>query len=80
MTDQNTIVNAPAGTIEGKVKNETLLFAGIPYAQAPLERLRFKAPKPLPPFTETFQALKFSPAAPQIPSGGMTDSAPVRWS
>jgi para-nitrobenzyl esterase len=80
MTDQNTIVHAPAGTIEGKVKNETLLFAGIPYAQAPLERLRFKAPKPLPPFTETFQALKFSPAAPQIPSGGMTDSAPVRWS
>ena len=80
MTDQDTIVHAPAGTIQGKVKNDTLLFAGIPYAQAPLEGRRFRAPEPLAPFTETFQALKFSAAAPQIPSGGMTDSAPVRWS
>ena len=39
-----------------------------------------KPPQPLAPFSDTFAALKFSPAAPQIPSGGMTDSAPVRWS
>jgi para-nitrobenzyl esterase len=80
MTEQLTTVHAPAGSIQGKIKNDTLLFAGIPFAQPPVERLRFKAPQPLPAFSDTFQALKFSPAAPQIPSGGMTDSAPVRWS
>ena len=80
MTDATAIVHAPAGAIAGKRKNNTLLFAGIPYAQAPVERLRFKPPQPVSPFSDTFQALKFSPAAPQIPSGGMTDSAPVRWS
>lgn len=78
--NMSTTVNAPAGSIQGRVKNDALLFAGIPYAQAPIEGLRFKAPQPLPRFQETHLALKFSPAAPQIPSGGMTDSAPVRWS
>ena len=80
MNDKSTTIHAPAGNIQGREKNDALLFAGIPYAQAPIDNLRFKAPQPLAPFTDTFAALKFSPAAPQIPSGGMTDSAPVRWS
>ena len=80
MNDKSTTIHAPAGNIQGREKNDALLFAGVPYAQAPIDNLRFKAPQPLAPFTDTFAALKFSPAAPQIPSGGMTDSAPVRWS
>jgi para-nitrobenzyl esterase len=78
-TEQVT-VNAAAGSIQGRIKNDALLFAGIPYAQAPVESLRFRPPQPLAEFSEPYPALKFSPAAPQIPSGGMTDSAPVRWS
>ena len=78
-TEQVT-VNAAAGSIQGRIKNDALLFAGIPYAQAPVESLRFRPPQPLAKFSEPYPALKFSPAAPQIPSGGMTDSAPVRWS
>ena len=73
-------VQAAAGRIQGRVKNGALLFAGIPYAKAPVESLRFRPPQPLARFAEPYPALKFSPAAPQIPSGGLTDSAPVRWS
>ena len=77
---EQVTVQAAAGSIQGRVKNDALLFAGIPYAQAPVESLRFRPPQPLAKFSEPYPALKFSPAAPQIPSGGMTDSAPVRWS
>ena len=77
---EQVTVQAAAGSIRGRVKNDALLFAGIPYAQAPVESLRFRPPQPLAKFSEPYPALKFSPAAPQIPSGGMTDSAPVRWS
>ena len=73
-------VQAAAGSIQGRVKNGALLFAGIPYAKAPVESLRFRPPQPLAGFAEPYPALKFSPAAPQIPSGGMTDNVPVRWS
>ena len=74
---QTVSVTCEAGEIRGRVKEEALLFAGIPYAQPPVGNLRFKAPQPLKPFSEPFPALKFGAAAPQIPSGGMTDSAPV---
>ena len=76
---QTVSVTCTAGEIQGRVKEDALLFAGIPYAQPPVGNLRFKAPQPLRPFSEPFAALKFGAAAPQIPSGGMTDSAPVRW-
>ena len=77
---EKVTVHAAAGSIHGRVKNGALLFAGIPYAKAPVESLRFRPPQPLARFAEPYPALKFSPAAPQIPSGGMTDNAPVRWS
>ena len=77
---EKVTVQAAAGRIQGRVKNGALLFAGIPYAKAPVKSLRFRPPQPLARFAEPYPALKFSPAAPQIPSGGMTDNAPVRWS
>ena len=77
---EQVTVQATAGSIQGRIKNGALLFAGIPYAKAPVESLRFRPPQPLATFAEPYPALKFSPAAPQIPSGGMTDNAPVRWS
>ena len=77
---QTISVTCSAGEIQGRVKEDALLFAGIPYAQPPVGNLRFQAPQALSPFAEPFSALKFGPAAPQIPSGGMTDNAPVRWS
>ncbi|NCF34185.1 MAG: carboxylesterase family protein [Proteobacteria bacterium] len=76
---QTVSVICSAGEILGRAKAQALLFAGIPYAQPPVGNLRFKAPQPLRSFSEPYPALKFGPAAPQVPSGGMTDSAPVRW-
>ncbi|NKB98104.1 MAG: carboxylesterase family protein [Pseudomonadales bacterium] len=73
-------IKAPAGPIVGREKNGALLFAGIPYAEAPVEGLRFLPPVPKRLFSEPYEAFKFGPAAPQTPTGGMTDSAPVRWS
>ena len=72
-------INSAAGPIEGREKNGVLLFCGIPYAEAPTGHLRFKPPVRKAAFSEPFSALKFAPAAPQVPMGGMTDSAPVRW-
>jgi para-nitrobenzyl esterase len=76
---ETVTVNAPCGPIQGREKEDVLLFCGIPYAKPPVENLRFKAPQPLAPFSEPYSALKFGPAAPQLSGGGMTDSASVRW-
>ena len=72
-------INAPCGHIQGREKENVLLFCGIPYAQPPINNLRFKAPQTMEPFNELFSALKFGPAAPQLAGGGLTDSASVRW-
>ena len=72
-------ITTPAGPITGREKGGALLFAGIPYAEAPIEGLRFLPPVPKKPFDRPYDAFKFGAAAPQTPSGGMTDSAPVRW-
>ena len=72
-------VETTIGPVTGRSKEDVYLFAGIPYAAPPVEDLRFKPPMPHAPWQEPYQALKFGPAAPQIPSGGLTDSANVRW-
>ena len=79
MTETVTI-DTPSGPITGRSREGALLFAGIPYAAPPIDGLRFKAPQAHEPWTEPLSALKFGPAAPQVATGGMTDSAQVRWS
>ncbi len=76
---QGIVAQTTTGPVSGRTKEDILLFAGIPYAAPPTGNLRFKAPQPHPPWQQPRQAYKFGPAAPQVPSGGMTDSAPVRW-
>ena len=78
-TMETSTITAPCGQIQGREKEGVLLFCGIPYAQPPIDNLRFKAPQPLAAFSEPFSALKFGQAAPQLSGGGMTDSASVRW-
>ncbi|MCB1691411.1 MAG: carboxylesterase/lipase family protein [Pseudomonadales bacterium] len=72
-------VQTTYGPVEGRDKDGVFLFAGIPYAAPPVGSRRFKAPEPPGSWSETRVATNFSPAAPQIPSGGMTDNAPVKW-
>jgi para-nitrobenzyl esterase len=77
---QQKTVMTNRGPLIGRMKEEVWLFAGVPYAAPPLDDLRFKAPQPHPGWDTPREALKFAPAAPQVSTGGMTDSAPVRWS
>ncbi len=74
-----TIVETTCGPIEGREKDGTLLFAGVPYAAPPVGEARFKAARPPAPWTDVRPAQRFGPAAPQIATGGLTASAAVRW-
>jgi para-nitrobenzyl esterase len=56
------IVNAPAGSLEGISDGAQNVFKGIPYAQAPTGKLRWKAPMPLPRWDGTKSAAAFGPA------------------
>ena len=67
------------GVLEGREKEGVLLFAGIPYAAPPVRDLRFRPPEPYAPWSGTRAARRFGAAAPQVPRGGLTDNAPVRW-
>ena len=77
---QRITVDTLSGPLEGRSKEDTFLFAGVPYAAPPVDDLRFKAPRPHATWSEPRQAFKFGPAAPQVATGGMTDAQPVRSS
>ena len=58
---QTVSVICSAGEIQGRVKEEALLFAGIPYAQPPVGNLRFKAPQALVHFQSPIRPLSLVP-------------------
>ena len=72
------IAETRSGPVQGREKDEVLLFAGIPYAAPPVAERRFRAAQPHENWTAVRDARKFGPGAPQIASGGITD-LPVRW-
>jgi para-nitrobenzyl esterase len=74
-----TIARTQQGRVEGRPRNGVLLFAGIPYAAPPTGPLRFRPPEPPASWSDVRPAKRFGPAAPQRPTGGLTDSAKVRW-
>jgi para-nitrobenzyl esterase len=75
-----TIVETTSGPVEGRDKEGSLLFAGIPYAAPPTGPRRFKAAEPHDAWTEVRAATRFGPAAPQRATGGLTTATEVRWS
>ena len=78
-TATQPVVELKDGALMGRIKDAVYLFSGIPYAAPPVGPARFKAAQPVQPWEGIRDATKFGPAAPQIPSGGMTDRVPVRW-
>ncbi|HZJ28290.1 MAG TPA: carboxylesterase/lipase family protein [Acidimicrobiia bacterium] len=70
-----TLVDTQAGKVRGQYERGVQAFRGIPYAVAP----RFRPPVRPDPWTETLDATRFGPVAPQLPSplvsllGGSTD-------
>lgn len=58
----NPVVEAPAGTVEGKTIGKVREFKGIPFAQPPVGPLRWKAPLPLPAWQDVRKAQSFGAA------------------
>lgn len=58
-------VETVQGAIEGTSQPGYERFLGIPYAQPPVGRLRFRAPEPPSPHAGTFVADTYGPHAPQ---------------
>jgi len=77
--NKRIIAATTTGPIEGRERDGALLFAGVPYAAPPVGSLRFKSAEPHEPWRAVRQATRFAPAAPQVPTGGLTASTPVRW-
>lgn len=77
MTD--LVVETTQGPLSGKEKAGVLQFCGIPYAAPPVGELRFQRAQPAAPWRHVRDCTRFGPAAPQLPSGGMTDRVPVKW-
>ena len=68
-----------SGTIIGRVRDETILFAGIPMQNHQWENfgLNLHSHFDLP---STIRSLQIRRSRTQVSGGGMTDSAKVRWS
>ncbi|HWW58276.1 MAG TPA: carboxylesterase family protein [Sphingopyxis sp.] len=59
------VVEAPAGTVEGKTVGKIREFKGIPFARPPVGELRWKAPLPLPAWEGVRKAQSFGAACVQ---------------
>ncbi|KAG8193034.1 hypothetical protein JTE90_028150 [Oedothorax gibbosus] len=64
------LVSTKSGQIRGKVLKltdgkEVAAFLGIPFAEPPLGELRFKAPVPISPWNDVFNATSFGPLCAQ---------------
>lgn len=53
---RGTVQNTRYGTLEGFSEDGALHWFGVPYAQAPVNELRWKAPQPLEPWEGTLDA------------------------
>ncbi len=72
-----TIARTREGRLEGREKNEVLLFCGIPYAAPPVGPLRFRATRRHPAWNDVRPAKRFGPAAPQLPGTGLVGMAKI---
>ncbi|MFX1479091.1 MAG: carboxylesterase/lipase family protein [Promethearchaeota archaeon] len=66
--EENLIVETTHGKVKGYSRRGVIKFKGIPYAAPPVGNLRFKAPAPVEPWDDVFDATKFSPVSIQPPS------------
>lgn len=63
----------------GRERGGVQLYAGIPYAAAPVGDCRFAPPAPREPWPGVRDATRFGPAAPQRPGEGLTNAVAVPW-
>ncbi|WP_049758950.1 carboxylesterase family protein [Renibacterium salmoninarum] len=69
MPHDRTLVQTESGPVRGEMTDGVLRFLGIPYAAAPWDELRFKAPQPVQ-WTEVRAATAYGATVPQLPYPG----------
>ena len=69
--DRAPVVDAPAGRVSGTAAGDVRVFKGIPYAAAPIGKLRWRPPVALQRWSGERAAIDFRPACVQ-PQGGTT--------
>lgn len=57
-----------SGRVRGFARDDLRLWTAIPYAAAPIGRLRFAAPAPIPKWIGVRECLRIGPPAPQLQS------------
>lgn len=65
-----TVIEAPAGSVRGVVQGDVTAFKGIPYAKAPVGRLRWRPTETAPRWSGVRDATDFGPACHQLVSRG----------
>ncbi|MEU0788415.1 carboxylesterase family protein [Amycolatopsis sp. NPDC005961] len=60
-----TTVEITAGALRGSEGDGVRTFLGVPYAEPPVGELRFRAPRPVPPWPGVRDATGWAPRAPQ---------------
>ncbi|KAL0840751.1 hypothetical protein ABMA28_015935 [Loxostege sticticalis] len=80
--ESNPIVTVKQGKLKGATKNlldgsTYYSFKGIPYAQPPIGKLRFKAPLSPKPWEGTYEAIEHGPVCPQV---DITTGQPIEGS
>lgn len=66
--NDSLVVKTATGEIRGSIQGQTIRWAGIPYAAAPVGSLRLRAPQPSAPWEGIRDASGFGNVAPQEPS------------
>ncbi|WP_131539190.1 carboxylesterase/lipase family protein [Pedobacter nototheniae] len=69
---ENAVVKISNGYLKGIKEEKSYIFKGIPYAEAPIDSLRFKAPKPKINWTDTLACQTFGNAAAQFDGNSKT--------
>jgi len=63
------IVTTASGKVQGHERDGRIDFLGIPYAEAPVGKLRFKRAVPVTPWEDVFDAAEYGPAPIQYNNG-----------
>ncbi|ARV62824.1 hypothetical protein BZZ01_03170 [Nostocales cyanobacterium HT-58-2] len=59
------IVETPYGKVQGIQEESVQIFKGIPFAQPPVNKLRYRPPQPCKPWVGVLEALSFGAITPQ---------------
>jgi len=68
------VMRTPLGALRGEQSGGVLQFRGVPFAQPPVGPLRFRAPRPVKPWTGERDATHFGAAAMQVGEPGIEHS------